>query len=492
MSMAPISVPAWVADAVFYQIFPDRFAHSAQLPKPHNLEAWDAPPTVAGYKGGDLLGVQERLDYLQDLGITAIYFNPIFAATANHRYHTQDYEHVDPLLGGDAVFFALRDELHRRGMRLMLDGVFNHGSRGHLFFSDVLENGPASPWIDFYTIQNWPLHAYDENGPANYECWWGLRALPRWNSDHPTVREYLLRIGEYWVRQGIDGWRLDVPNEIHAPGFWAEFRQRTRAINPDIYLVGEIWSDARPYLNGDQFDAVMNYLFTESVIQFVGQDRTRQDLVEDMGYHPYPALDAVGYANKIDSVLAMYPPEITAVQYNLLDSHDTARLRDIFGGDEAGVRLATLLLCAFPGTPSLYYGDEIGLPGGRDPDNRRAFPWEHPETWNAEARAYHREFIALRQAHPALRHGTYQRLAPTKEATTGMVYAFARQYGDETIIVAINAGTDTARVPLPLADVLHRAPTSSRILLGRSDALTRQGDALEVLLPPRDVCVFTL
>ncbi|MBA3826952.1 MAG: DUF3459 domain-containing protein [Ktedonobacterales bacterium] len=491
--MAQPQVPAWVADAVFYQIFPDRFARGVGLAKPRNLEAWDAPPTVAGYKGGDLVGLRDRLDYLQDLGITALYLNPIFAATANHRYHTADYLMVDPLLGGNAAFAALRDEVHRRGMRLMLDGVFNHCSRGHLFFSDVLENGPASPWIDYFTIQDWPLHAYDETGPANYECWWGLRALPRWNTDHPAVREYLMRIGEHWVRQGIDGWRLDVPNEIHEPGFWEEFRQRVRAINPATYIVGEIWSDASAYLAGDQFDAVMNYLFTESVIQFIGQERTRQELVSGMGYYPYPALDAAAYANKIDAVLQMYPPEITAAQFNLLASHDTARLRDIFSGDEAGVRLATLLLCTFPGTPCIYYGDEIGLPGGRDPDNRRAFPWDHPEAWNTTARAYHRQFIALRQAHPALRHGTYHRLSPSSDATTGMAYAFARQHADETIIVAINAGTATEHVPLRLPTVsLASAEGAPQVLLGPAEALRRQGDGLEVTVPPRDACVLLL
>lgn len=255
-------VPAWVPDAVFYQIFPDRFAHSAQVPKPRNLEAWDAPPTAQGYKGGDLLGVVERLDYLQNLGVTAIYLNPIFQSASNHRYHTHDYYQVDPLLGGNPAFSRLRDALHQRGMRLMLDGVFNHASRGNFYFNDVLENGPQSPWVDWFTIQGWPIDAYDDERPANYACWWNIKALPRWNTDHPEVREYLMRVGEHWLREGIDGWRLDVPLEITAPGFWQEFRQRMRAVNPDTYIIGEVWGQASEALSGDQFDGVMNYQFT--------------------------------------------------------------------------------------------------------------------------------------------------------------------------------------------------------------------------------------
>ena len=192
MTKAIDKPPAWVRDAVFYQIFPDRFAKSAALEKPQGLEPWADPPTFNGYKGGDLLGICESLDWLTDLGINAIYLNPIFQSGANHRYHTHDYLLVDPLLGGNEAFDTLLSRCHQRGIRVMLDGVFNHASRGFFYFHDVLENGPSSPWADWFVIHDWPLHPYDADKPANYEAWWGLKALPKFNTDNPQVREYLM------------------------------------------------------------------------------------------------------------------------------------------------------------------------------------------------------------------------------------------------------------------------------------------------------------
>src|SRR5918997_1515924 len=244
--------PHWVKQAVFYQIFPDRFAKSDSVEKPHNnLELWDSDPTPFGYKGGDLVGVRERLDYLQDLGVTALYFNPIFQSASNHRYHTHDYYKVDPLLGGAEAFDALLAECQRRGVRIVLDGGFNHASRGFFQFNDVLENGAASPWLDGFTFHGHPANSYDHGRRPGYEAWAGLHALPKLNTDNPQVREYLMRVGEYWLRKGIDGWRLDVPSEIRSDGFWQEFCQRVKVINPEAYIVGEVWGDSRQWLQGD-------------------------------------------------------------------------------------------------------------------------------------------------------------------------------------------------------------------------------------------------
>ncbi len=266
-----VQTPDWVKDAVFYQIFPDRFARSPSLSaqKPNNLVPWDAPSSP-GYFGGDLLGVLEHLDHIQGLGVTALYFCPIFQSASYHRYHTHDYYQVDPLLGGDAAFRQLLDEAHRRGLRVVLDGVFNHASRGFFYFNDILENGPASPYVDWFNITQFPVNAYDPSRPADYAAWWGLHALPKLNTDNPQVREYLMRIAEHWLRLGIDGWRLDVPGEITTPGFWEEFRTRVKAVNREAYIVGEIWDPAVPYLQGDRFDGVMNYQFTEAVLGFTG------------------------------------------------------------------------------------------------------------------------------------------------------------------------------------------------------------------------------
>ena len=232
--MPDIVTPEWVKHAVFYQIFPDRFAKSDRVVKPSNLEPWDGEPTDHGYKGGDLLGVAEKLDYLQDLGVTAIYFNPIFQSASNHRYHTHDYCKVDPLLGGDAAFDALLAACKERGLRVILDGVFNHASRGFFQFNDILENGPASPWRDWFYLDGGPINAYDGSRPAGYQAWWGLRALPKLNTDNPQVREYLVRVGEYRLRRGIDGWRLDVPparvgSDQSCRGGAVAGRERTRS-----------------------------------------------------------------------------------------------------------------------------------------------------------------------------------------------------------------------------------------------------------------------
>src|SRR5690606_37075941 len=246
------TVPDWVKDAVFYQVFPDRFARSERLPKPANLEPWGSPPTVHGYKGGDLLGV---LDRLEALGVNAIYLNPVFASTANHRYHTADYHAVDPLLGGDRALAELLDGAHARGMRVILDGVFNHSGRGFLPFADVLENGEKSPYLDWFHVRRLPLNAYG-GGELGYEAWWGLPALPKLNVANPLVREFVFELGERWLRFGADGWRLDVPSEIDDDEFWREFRRRCVGAKGDAYIVGEIWELAERWVQGDMFHGV--------------------------------------------------------------------------------------------------------------------------------------------------------------------------------------------------------------------------------------------
>jgi len=483
--LSKVVTPEWVKHAVFYQIFPDRFAKSPTLPKPDNLEPWDADPSPLGYKGGDLAGVTERLDYLQDLGITAIYFNPIFQSAANHRYHTHDYYQIDPLLGGDGAFREMLAACKARGIRVVLDGVFNHASRGFFQFNDILENGAASAWRDWFTVTAYPPNAYDTSRPPDYAAWFGLHALPKLNTDNPQVREFLMRVGEHWVRRGIDGWRLDVPNEITSPGFWAEFRSRIKAINPDAYIVGEIWDEAQRWLRGDQFDAVMNYRFAEAAIAFVAGPRVQPEMVAGRGYRPYPPIDAAGYADRVARLLGLYPWPVELAQLNLLDSHDTARLLSVAGGDEASLRLGVLLLLTFPGAPCIYYGDEIGLDGGPgDALARRTFPWDRPTSWNHGLRAYYKEAIALRHAQPALRTGAYRRLL-----ATGDTYAFARDQDDTTLVVALNVGTDAHLLQIPL-DGLAAGHATPRLLFGSTaDAQADEGQLL-VTLPARSGAVL--
>jgi neopullulanase len=435
--------PDWVRDAVFYQIFPDRFARSLAVPKPSGLDEWGAPPTAHGYQGGDLVGVVERLDYLLDLGVNAIYFTPIFQSASNHRYHTHDYEKVDSMLGGTPALRRLIDAAHARGMKVVLDGVFNHASRGFFQFHDILENGPNSAYLDWFTVLNFPLYAYDAEREHGYQSWWNLPALPKFNIRSPAVREFLFGIARSWIDFGIDGWRLDVANEIDDDDFWREFRRRVRAGNPEAYIVGEVWHESRRWLQGDMWDAVMNYLFTRACIGFfVGERADRAELDRTILATTRP-LDAAGFAAEIDRLLALYHPNVNAAMLNLLSSHDMARFVTIARGDQAALRLATLFQMTYVGAPSIYYGDEIGLQGGHDPHNRGAFPWRN-EDWDLDLLHDFQRLIDLRKRSAALRHGSYRALH-----ARGDIHVHERRHGDEVVIVAINAGRATRRVDVP-------------------------------------------
>ena len=450
--------PAWVRDAVFYQVFPDRFASSSRVLKPGALEPWDSPPTVHGFKGGDLLGVVEHLGYLEDLGVTAIYLTPIFESASNHRYHTYDYLAVDPLLGGDAALRELLDAVHDRGMRLILDGVFNHTGRGFWPFHHVLETGAASPYTGWFHLDEAalragrPMLAYPPPGTPStalgYEAWWGLPALPKLNTDEPLVREYLFGVAEHWLRFGIDGWRLDVPTEIDDESFWQEFRERCRAVRPDAYLVGEIWSVAPDWVRGDRFDALMNYPLAEAILGFAGGSGLDPEVVR--AHHEYAdnvrRLTGEAFGSRVLELAAVYDPFVTASQLNLLGSHDSPRLRTVLGGDAARVRLAILLQSTLPGAPCIYYGDEIGLVGGNDPDCRGAFPWEEAR-WEPGLRDTVQALLHLRMAEPGLRDG---HLAVVGAADWAV--AFERGSGAARFVVAVNPGDSGARLDLRLAD----------------------------------------
>ena len=476
-----VLTPEWVTDAVFYQIFPDRFATSARVEKPQNLEPWDSPPTTYGFKGGDLLGVVEHLDYLTDLGVDALYFCPIFQSTANHRYHTHDYYQVDPILGGNGAFKILLDEAHRRGIRIVLDGVFNHASRGFYQFNHTLENGPASPYLDWFTFRTFPLYAYDDASPAGYQAWWNLKALPKFNHANPQVREFLFRVAEYWIEQGIDGWRLDVPGEIDDDDFWREFRRRVKAKNPDAYIVGEIWHRADRWLIGDQFDAVMNYQFTRACLGFfVELDEATRALTRRHSYGGIEAYEARQFAQRLEDVLAWYPSEVAYAQMNLLDSHDTARFLTLAKGDTSAVKLAYLTMMTYPGAPMIYYGDEVGLEGGNDPDCRRAMPWD-PSRWNHDLRAAVQQYIALRKKYVALwRRGTYAHLY-----ARGMVYVFARTRDQHTVIVGLNAGHSEARLDLDVQCILLNGATVHAEWSGQQLPVT-DGYVRGLTIPARD------
>lgn len=434
--------PAWVRDAIFYQVFPDRFARSDRVSKPSNLEEWGAPPTVHGYKGGDLLGVVERLDHLQELGVNALYLNPVFASGSNHRYHTHDYFRVDPLLGGDAALDTLIAAAHARGMRLVLDGVFNHASRGFLQFHDILENGAHSPYVDWFHVNGFPLNAYG-GGQLGYDAWWGLPALPKFNTGNPEVREYLMQVGEHWLQRGVDGWRLDVPNEIDDDAFWQEFRRRCRAVNSEAYLVGELWTGAERWLQGDIFDGVMNYQLTRAIFGLVGRGVNHGELAKS-GLNAIRPLTAQEFADEVRRQLAAYPEGAVYSQLNLLGSHDTPRVRTALGDDGAALRQAWLLLFAFPGAPCVYYGDEIGLQGGHDPACRAGMPWDEPHLWDDDLLAFVKTLARVRSELPALRGGAAHVSAPKDDL---VVVERRPQEPGASVYILVNTSGAASTVP---------------------------------------------
>jgi len=420
--------PYWVQDAIFYQIFPDRFANGDPTNDPPNLQKWGSAPTVWGFQGGDLRGIIQHFDYLLDLGITALYLNPIFAATSTHRYNTSDYYQIDPKLGTLADFRALLDTAHRNEVRIVLDGVFNHVGRGFFAFVDVLENGANSPYKDWFHIKGFPLEAYDGDKSENYVGWWNHKSLPKLNTSNKQVRKYIFDVARYWVEQGADGWRLDVPNEIDDDGFWAEFRQVVRAANRDAYLLGEIWDVNPRWADDKHFDGLMNYPVREALLALL-QGRE----------------NAVQFGERINVLLKAYKPENLSAMFVPLDSHDTERFKTLLGGNTDKLKLAFLFQMAFPGAPSIYYGDEIGQEGGKDPDSRRAFPWKEAD-WNQELRTWVKTLIALRKRTPSLRRGTYLPLL----AEDGH-YAFARTLGEDKVLVALNATSRARQIEVPCA-----------------------------------------
>lgn len=451
-----INTPDWVKDAVFYQIFPDRFAKSLTLTKPNNLQPWGAQPTFHGFQGGDLMGVVEKLDYLQDLGVNALYLNPVFSSASNHRYHTHDYFTVDPLLGGNKALAKLIEAAHKREMRIVLDGVFNHASRGFFQFNHLLECGAESPYADWFHIYHWPVNAYQEHEQANYGAWWGLHALPKFNTNTPAVREFLWEVGTYWLEQGVDGWRLDVPNEIDDDAFWQEFRRRCKGVNPEAYIVGELWDDGARWLRGDQFDAQMNYPFARLAYGFFGGQGLNQADSAGSGLGYMPPVDGYALAGGLHDMHHRYDVQVVQAQMNMMGSHDVPRPVTIANHNAKTVELMFLLQMTVAGAPNIYYGDEIGLPGRGDPDCRRAFPWNQPDQWNHTLRDTLKQHIALRHNTPALRRGDFTILH-----TTPNLIVFRRQHETQIAIIAFNNSPHPQIINLPSeklpADQLHNA-----------------------------------
>lgn len=425
-----MSVPEWVQDAIFYQIFPDRFANGDPGNDPPNSVPWGSVPTSWGFQGGDLPGIQQRFDYLLDLGINAIYLNPIFKSTSTHRYNATDYYTIDPKLGTLDDFRNLINLAHRNQVRIILDGVFNHCGRGFFAFNDILENQEYSPYRNWFHVKRFPVDAYSWGEASDYLGWWGMKSLPKFNTGNPTTRKYLLGVARYWIEQGADGWRLDVPNEINDDSFWAEFRAEVKGANPDAYLVGEIWTPDKRWIGEGHFDGLMNYPIMDAL----------------SGLFATNNLDVRRFTEKVEGLLSFYPHENAYSMYNLLGSHDTERILTKMGNDLNKLRLAYLFLFAYPGAPAIYYGDEIGLVGGKDPGSRGAFIWEQAG-WNQSLREFIKSLVGVRKQHVALRRGEYEGVELSGNLPC---YAFARRSPEDQVLIIMNASATEVELNINL------------------------------------------
>ena len=450
----------WVSDAIFYQIFPDRFCNGDQGNDPKNIANWGDQPTRENFFGGDLQGILNKLPYLQDLGVNALYLNPIFQARTNHRYDTSDYFKVDSALGDTALLKMLVQQAHQRGMHVILDGVFNHCGDGFAPFQDVLQKGAASEYADWFIARSYPL----KTQPLNFLTCGGCIYLPKLNHAHRPVQEFILKVARYWVEEtGIDGWRLDVPFKIPLD-FWCEFRQVVKEANPQAYLVGEIWREAEPWVRGDVFDGVTNYRLRDIVLDYVNT------LVldgEDFGYELQTLLNSHGTA--------------ASSMLNLLDSHDTARILTTLNGDVSKMRIALTIQMTLPGAPMIYYGDEVGLKGETDPDCRGCFPWDE-SNWDQQVVTMTRTLIALRTTHPALRYGR-----PLTLAAFNGVYAYRMAHAGDEVIVIVNPREAISDFELPT----QSAKRSWRLAAGEAVFTSAEGRLRFDIVPACSALVLT-
>ena len=412
------SAPAWRSRQVYYQIFPERFKNGDSSRTPPSAEAWGSAPTRENFMGGDLAGIAQQLDYIQSLGATCLYLTPIFRAPSNHKYDTADYFEIDPAFGTKDDLRRLVDGVHARGMRILLDGVFNHCGYWWDKFQDVVKNGKASPYRSWFFIHSYPVDAERQN----YDCVGHYKWMPKLNLADPDARDYFLSVGRYWLEEfGIDGWRLDVADELPT-AFLEAFAAAMRACKPDCILLGETWGDAGRLVSANRLDSAMNYLFRDAAVAWLAKDE----------------LSASEFGCRLNRALALYPGETNLRMYNLLDSHDVSRFLTLCGGDRARMEQAVLFQMAFPGMPCVFYGDEKGLEGTSENEYRRPMAFDRSDALEA----VYRRMIALRKEHPALRHGDFQTLLARER-----LFVCRRSAPEESLLLCWNAGENASPVP---------------------------------------------
>ncbi|GBF10617.1 alpha-glycosidase [Tepidibacillus sp. HK-1] len=422
-------VPEWVKKGIVYQIFPERFANGNTKNDPENVEPWGGKPTPHNFFGGDLEGMIEKLPYLDDLGVNVIYMTPVFESPSNHKYNTTDYYKIDPHFGDLDTVKKLVKESHKRGIRVIFDAVFNHCGYDFFAFQDVVKNGEKSKYKDWFYIESFPI--VTEPHP-NYETFANdVWTMPKLKTSNPEVKEYLLNVARYWIEEaGIDGWRLDVANEVDHD-FWRVFRKVVREANPEALIIGEIWHDSAPWLEGDQYDSVMNYLFREAIFDFFAR--------RNIGVS---TLDA-----RLAKARMKYRDQANYAMFNLIDSHDTERFLTSVGEKEELLRLAALFQMTYIGMPMVYYGTEIGMTGKNDPDCRKTYVWDEKEQ-NRDLFDYYKKLIQIRKSNLELTHGDVETVLIDE---INQVYAFARNYEGKSAVVVINSLQKEQEVEIPVA-----------------------------------------
>lgn len=428
--------PEWVKNTVWYQIFPERFANGMPTLSPPQAQPWGSMiPANKSFFGGDLQGVIDHLDYLDALGITGIYFTPLTLAPSNHKYDAIDYFTIDPHFGDIDTLKSLCKEAHRRGIKIMLDAVFNHLGEQSPQWQDVIKNGVKSKYYNWFYIDDFPLINNDatlNKERLNYRSFSFSTGMPKLNTENPDVIEHLLEVGRYWIREfDIDAWRLDVANEVDQH-FWRRFRIEMKRLKPELFILGEVWHDAHNWLTGDQFDAVMNYPMAEAILNFFA----------------HQSIDAKTFKHLINEAFVNYPINVNEVMFSLLDSHDTPRILHLCHGDKNRVKLSFLFLLSQTGTPCIYYGSEIGMAGGSDPLNRACMEWD-PAKQDRDLLQHMKKLIALRKSTPAMISHNMDWLLSDGQT---LIYSKTHQHDTVFIIMNASAGQSTITLPSQLAD----------------------------------------
>lgn len=375
----------WAKEGVVYQIFPDRFNNGDKTNDPKGTLPWGGEVTTYSTFGGDLKGITKKLDYLKDLGVTIIYSTPIFKSTSNHKYNTEDYYEIDPQFGDKEVFKELVKEAHKRGMRVILDAVFNHTGNDFFAFKDLIKNGEKSKYKDWYYAHSYPI----DREKVNYRTFaTGISEMPKINTSVKEAKDYLLDVAEHWIREyDIDGWRLDVCDEVDH-NFWREFRKRVKSIKKDALIIGEIMHEANSFLKGDQLDSIMNYPFKGALTDFFAKGEITGEIFFD----------------NLVTTQAMYMKNINFHMFNLIDSHDTARFLTEADGDKRRLMLAVAFQFSYIGIPYIYYGDEVGIDGGNDPDCRKCMIWDE-EKQDKELLSFFKRVATIRKENKTLVYG---------------------------------------------------------------------------------------